>query len=139
MPKLERFVRRASLFAAASVAIALLTAPYSGWSATRPAPIVPTIGSVALQIGLRMPPQADAEFVVGTQFSSSLEDAPKLASLGLKGFHVGVRVAVARIAPDRVHIEADEFDPPRREFVRVSLDANGRLAPSPKSLTPTVP
>jgi hypothetical protein len=37
-------------------------------------------------------------------------------------------VTVARIAPDRVHIEADELLPVRHtEVVRVRIDADGRL------------
>jgi len=131
MPRLARFARSASLLAVLGVTGAWLPTPYSGRNANRPASLDPTIGSVAAQLGVKVSQRADEEFSLGVQFSGSLEDTLKLATFGVKGFPVGARVTAARIAPDRVHIEADDLDPPRRETVRVRIDANGKL------LTPT--
>jgi len=129
VPTFERFVRRASLFAAIGIAGAGFTAPFAGRSATRPATIAPTIGSIAAQVGVKVAAvRADEEFAVGVQFTGSLEEPLKLSAFGVPGFDVGARVTVARIAPDRVHIEADELLPVRHtEVVRVRIDADGRL------------
>jgi hypothetical protein len=127
MPRLERFVRRASLLAVFGFAGAAFTTPFVG--PTRPALIAPTIGSIAAQLGVRVESsRADEEFTVGVQFSGSLEEPLKLSTFGVTGFAVGARVTVARIAPDRVHIEADEMLPVEHtEKVRVRIDADGRL------------
>jgi len=128
MPRLERFARGAALLAVLGVASAAVTAPYVGRSENRPAFIVPTIGSVAAQVGVKVTAdRLDEEFTVGVQFSGHLEDVFKLSTYGLSDFRVGARVTVARIAPDRVHIDADELEPPRRQYVRVRIDADGKL------------
>jgi hypothetical protein len=98
-----------------------------GWSASRAALLNPTIANVAAQLGVKIIERGTEEFALGVQFSGSLEDTLKLPQFGLKGFHVGSRVTVARIAQDRVHIEADELDPPRSVYVRVRIDATGKV------------
>ena len=120
----EGFERRLTLFAVLAVATFVVTS--AGWSASR-APLNPTIGSVAAQLGVKIIDRATEEFALGVQFSGSLEDTLKLPQFGLKGFHLGSRVTVARIAQDRVHIEADELDPPRSVYVRVRIDATGKI------------
>jgi len=129
MPRLERLARRASLLAAIGIAGAAFSTPVAGRSATRTALIAPTIGSVAAQVGVKVASaRADEEFTLGVQFSGSLEDPRKLSTFGVTGFAVGARVTVARIAPDRVHIEADEMLPvEHKEFVRVLINADGQL------------
>ncbi|MEK7401922.1 MAG: hypothetical protein AABZ80_06110 [Gemmatimonadota bacterium] len=129
MPKLTRFARGVSLLAVLGLASAAFTAPSMDASVS----LVPTIGSVAAQLGVKVSGRADEEFMLGVQFTGSLQDPHKLASFGIKGYHVGARVVVACIALDRVHVEADEFDPPRREWVRVRMDANGKLTTAPKT------
>lgn len=126
MQTFERFVRRLTLFAVLGLAIGAFMAPRAGWSASRPA-LNPTIGDVAAQLGVKVIQRADDEFAPGVQFSGSLQDTLKLPRFGLKGFAIGSRVTVARIAQDRVHIEADELEPPRSQFVRVRIDASGKL------------
>ncbi len=133
MPRLERLARRASLLAVLGVVGASFPAPFAGPTANRPASIAPTIGSVAAQLGVKVMDRTDEEFALGVQFTGALEDTLKLATFGMKGFRVGARVTAARIAQDRVHIEADDVDPPRREWVRVRIDANGTLVPPPRT------
>jgi hypothetical protein len=84
---------------------------------------------VAAQLGVKVAAvRADEEFTLGVQFTGSLEEPLKLSAMGVTGFGIGARVTVARIAQDRVHIEADELLPVRRtEVVRVRIDADGRL------------
>ena len=127
MRKLEGVARRVTLFAVLGVAVAALIAPSVGLSASRLAPLNPTIGTVAAQLGVKINDRATEEFAFGVQFSGSLEDTLKLPRFGLKGFHLGSRVTVARIAQDRVHIEADELDPPRSAYVRLRIDATGKI------------
>jgi hypothetical protein len=69
---------------------------------------------------------------VGVQFTGSLVDPQKLAAFGITGMHPGARVVAARIAADRVYVEADELDPPSRASVRVSLDKDGNLVQPPR-------
>lgn len=133
MPTLRRHARRASLFAVLAIAAGSLALPLVGWTVIQPASVAPTIGSVAAQLGVKPMAQPDEEFAIGIQFTGTLTDTLKLGTFGLKGFSVGARVTVARIANDRVHIEADEFDPPRRQWVRVAMDANGKLAAPQKT------
>ena len=121
----EGFSRRVTLFAV--LAVATFVATSTGWSASRAALLNPTIGHVAAQLGVKIIDRATEEFALGVQFSGSLADTLKLPQFGLKGFHLGSRVTVARIAQDRVHIEADELDPPRSVYVRVRIDATGKI------------
>jgi hypothetical protein len=117
------------LLAVIGIAGAAFTSPFAGRSANGPALIAPTIGSVAAQLGVKVAAvRADEEFTLGVQFTGSLEEPLKLSAMGVTGFGIGARVTVARIAQDRVHIEADELLPVRRtEVVRVRIDADGRL------------
>ena len=121
----EGFARRVTLFAV--LAVATFVATSAGWSASRAAFLNPTIGNVAAQLGVKIIDRSTDEFALGVQFSGTLEDTLKLPRFGLKGFHLGARVTVARIAQDRVHIEADELDPPRSVYVRVHIDATGKI------------
>ena len=121
------FARRVTLFLAV-LAVATFAATSAGWSASRAKLLNPTIGNVAAQLGVKIIERSTEEFALGVQFSGSLEDTLKLPQFGLKGFHLGSRVTVARIAQDRVHIEADELDPPRSVYVRVRIDATGKIA-----------
>ena len=129
MRKAQGFARRLILFAVLGVAGAALIAPSARPRESRLPSLNPTIGTVAAQLGVKINDRATEEFSLGVQFSGSLEDTLKLPRFGLKGFHLGSRVTVARIAQDRVHIEADELDPPRSVYVRVRIDATGKILP----------
>lgn len=125
--RIVRDVSLATLLAAASIAIA---PPSTGLGAL-PAERVEnaTVGSIAAQLGVKVVSSArvDDEFTIGMQFTGLLVEPEKLAAFGVKGMRAGARVAVARFGLDRIYIEADEMDPPRRESTRVTLDSNGKL------------
>jgi len=86
-----------------------------------------TIGQIAEQLGVRIPNRADEEFALRTTFTGTLADTAKIQEFGIKGFGIGARVTVARIAPDRVYIEVDEIDPPQRKTIRLQMSANGTI------------
>ena len=48
---------------------------------------------------------------LGATITFSLTDPAKLAKYTIRGLHEGARVTVTRIAPDRIHVEADEMEP----------------------------
>ena len=126
MNRFERVAGRATLFLLLGLAATVLMVPLGAWSVNRPA-LVPTVASIAAQLGVKVAERESDEFLVGVQFSGTLKDTTKLPAFGLKGFSVGARVTAARIAENRVHIEADALDPPRTEFVRVRIDADGKI------------
>ena len=118
---------RGTLVAAAVIAVsAAFTAP------ANPHPGSATVGSIARQLGVKVPGKADEEFELGVQFTGLLEEPGRLAAFGIKGMHAGARVVAARIAADRVYIEADEVDPVRRESSRVAIGLDGTLVKPPK-------
>lgn len=90
-----------------------------------------TIGQIATQLGVKVPSRAEEDFTLGTSFTGSLEDTLKFEEY-ITGMHVGARVTVARIAPDRVYIEADEIDPPQKKSLRVRMNPDGTLVKPPK-------
>lgn len=126
---MSRLARRSILVVPMAVALAV--------SAFRlpPQPQIPitTIGQVAAQLGVKVPSRADEEFSLGVQFTGTLVDSAKLAGYGILGMHPGARVVAARIAADRVHVEADELEPPSRGVARLSLDADGKLVRPPRT------
>ena len=84
--------------------------------------------AIAEQLGAKLQPRADDELHVGTSFTAMLEQPEKFIALGLKPMHAGARVTVARIAPDKVKIEADEMDPsPTSTSGTLKLDSKGAL------------
>lgn len=132
MIRLQRVVRLVSVLTVVVAAGAAFAAPFSGGRATnQPGSGVATIGSVAAQLGVKVADRADEEFTLGVQFTGSLEEPGKLAAFGIKGMHTGARVVAARISVDRVHVEADELDPPSRASVRLRMDSDGNLVRPP--------
>lgn len=131
MIRLQRVVRSVSLLAVLVGAGAAFAAPTSDPAPMTAAGMAVTIGQIAEQLGVKVPSRADEEFVLGISFTGSLEDTLKFEEY-IKGMHVGARVTVARIAPDRVYVEADELDPPQRKSVRLRLNADGTLVKPPK-------
>jgi len=84
--------------------------------------------AIAEQLGAKLQPRADDELHVGASFTAMLEQPEKFTALGLKPMHAGARVTVARIAPDKVKIEADEMDPsPTSTSGTLKLDSKGAL------------
>ena len=87
-----------------------------------------TIGQMATQLGVKVPTaRADERFDIGVQFTSILVNPARLASFGIKGMHAGARVVAARIALDRVYVEADELEPPVRSSTHLEMDADGHV------------
>src|SRR5947208_2953210 len=84
--------------------------------------------AIAEQLGAKLQPRADDELHIGASFTAMLEQPEKFTALGLKPMHAGARVTVARIAPDKVKVEADEMDPtPTNTSATLKLDAKGAL------------
>ena len=133
MIQLRSLGRSVSLFAVLVIAGTALSAPFPGRKAASDhGPAVVTISSIAQQLGVKVSSRADEEFDIGVQFSGSLVDPGKLAAFGFKGMNAGARVTAARLSQDRVHVEADEFDPPNTVVIRLRLDPNGKLTQAPK-------
>ena len=89
--------------------------------------------AIAEQVAARLQPRDDDELRLGASFTALLQDPEKLAELGLKGMHAGARITIARVAPDKVRIEADEMIPaPASAAATLKLDAKGALVAAPK-------
>lgn len=122
--------RTSVLFRAALLAGVLVVA---GTAFSAPASSVdPTIGRIAGQLGVHVAAYPDEDFTLGRSFTGTLQEPSKLAALGIPGMSVGARVVAARIAIDKVVVEADQLDPPKRTSARLSLDGAGKLARPPK-------
>lgn len=93
---------------------------------------VVTIGSIASQLGVSVAMGTDDEFALGVQFTGTLQAPEKLDLLGIAGMHAGARVYAARIGRDRVQVEADELNPPKRATAKLRLDDSGKLLAAPK-------
>jgi hypothetical protein len=92
------------------------------------APAFVSAKAIAEQLGARLQPRPDDELNIGHSFTAMLEQPEKLTALGLKTMHPGARVTVARIAPDKVRVEADEVDPVATSTsATLKLDAKGLL------------
>lgn len=92
------------------------------------APISVSAKALADQLGAKLQPRFDDELNIGASFTAMLEQPDKLTALGLKPMHAGARVTVARIAPDKVRVEADEMDPaPANASATLKLDAKGMM------------
>ena len=89
--------------------------------------------AIAEQVGARLQPRDDDELRLGASFTALLQDPEKLAEFGVKGMHAGARITIARVAPDKVRIEADEMSPaPASAAATLKLDAKGALVAAPK-------
>jgi len=89
--------------------------------------------AIAEQVGARLQPRDDDELRLGASFTALLQDPEKLADFGVKGMHAGARITIARVAPDKVRIEADEMSPaPASAAATLKLDAKGALVVAPK-------
>ena len=114
-------------------ALLTLCAGFSRPSAATPLPVQPTIGAVALQLGLRLPQGESSAFDVGISFTSLLEKPELLSRFGVADMKPGARVVAARIALGVVIVEADQPEPARVARVKLAIDAAGRLSAAPRS------
>src|SRR5207248_4787082 len=96
-------------------------------------PVSVSARAIAEQVGAKLQPRDDDELRLGSSFTAVLQEPEKLAELGLKGMHAGARITIARVAPDKVRIEADEMIPaPASAAATLKLDAKGALVAAPK-------
>jgi hypothetical protein len=122
------------------MALALLTAslafapaPAAVAHETRVAedPILTIVG-VATQLGLKVQARDGEEFALGTSFTGLLAEPQKLARFGMQ-MHDGARVTAARMAPDKIRVEADEMEPvAARASATLKVDVKGELSAIPK-------
>jgi hypothetical protein len=97
------------------------------------APTTVSAKAIAEQLGAKLQPRDDDELRIGMSFTAVLESPDKLAELGLKGMHAGARVTVARVAPDKIRVEADEMTPVQASAAGTfKVDARGALVAPPK-------
>jgi len=97
------------------------------------APTTVSAKAIAEQLGAKLQPRDDDELRIGMSFTAVLESPEKLAELGLKGMHAGARVTVARVAPDKIRVEADEMTPVQNSAAAAfKVDAKGALVAPPK-------
>lgn len=117
-----------------TAALALLAVATSGFTARRPSGDgrIVTVGMVAGQLGVKVGFGEFQEFALGAQFTGTLDQPEKLAAFGLTGMHKGARVYAARIAADKVQVEADELDPPKRASAKLSMGPDGKLTAPPR-------
>jgi len=133
--RLQQLVGRACLVGALVIAGTAFRGAEGRFAARRAA--VVTIGEIASQLGVNVAIGRDDEFAVGVQFTGVLQAPEKLDVLGLAGMHPGARVYAARIGPDRVQVEADELNPPKRVTAKLKLDVTGKLLAAPKAVATT--
>jgi len=89
--------------------------------------------AIAEQLGAKLQPRDDDELHIGASFTGVLESPEKLEEFGVKGMHAGARVTVARIAPDKLRVEADEMSPaPANAAATLKLDTKGLLIAAAK-------
>ncbi|HKW48517.1 MAG TPA: hypothetical protein VJN70_13805 [Gemmatimonadaceae bacterium] len=91
-------------------------------------PTMVSAKAIADQLGARLQPRDDDELRLGMSFTAVLESPDKLTEFGIKGMHAGARVTVARVAPDKIHVEADEMTPVEASGkATLKLDEKGAL------------
>jgi hypothetical protein len=125
--------RRIATVALAVAALLTLCAGFAWPPAASATTAQPTIGVVALQLGIKVPTRESDSFDLGASFTGLLEKPDKLAAFGIADMKEGARVVVARIGLDRVIVEADQLEPARSARVRLALDVMGRLSAPPRT------
>lgn len=134
---MSRMLSRSRALALAA-SLAIITAPrlaaQENAARQQGAPTAVSAKALAEQLGARLQPRDDDELRLGASVTAVLSDPEKLAAFGLKGMHSGARVIIARIAPDKVRVEADEMDPtPANASSTLKLDTKGALVAAGKS------
>lgn len=125
--------KRVAAMALVVTALLTLCAAFARPSAASTLPAQPTIGSVAQQLGVKAGERESEPFDVGVSFTGLLEKPDKLSDHGIRDMRPGARVVVARIALDRIIVEADQLEPARQARVRLAIDAVGRLSAAPRT------
>lgn len=132
---MTRMLFRSTTLALAAC-MAMLAAPRLVAQDTRQQGAPENVSAKALcdQLGAKLQPRDSDELRLGASVTATLDDPEKLAAFGVRGMHAGARVIVARIAPDKVRVEADEMDPkPASAGVTLKLDASGAMVAPGKS------
>ncbi len=84
---------------------------------------------VADQLGVKLAPGQPTAFTIGSSLTGMLTDSTKLAAFGARDVHIGARVTISRVAPEKVRLEIDELDPvPRTTKLTLHIDSEGRLS-----------
>jgi len=121
---------------ATAACLTMLAVPVLAAQDTKQQSAAPTMVSgkaLAEQLGAKLQPREDDELRLGMSFTAVLESPEKLAEFGIKGMHAGARVTVARVAPDKIRVEADEMTPVEASGkATLKLDEKGMLV-APKS------
>ena len=125
--------RRIAALAFGVTALLMLCAAFARPSAATPMPVEPSIGSVAQQLGLKVPLRESDPFDVGVSFTGLLEKPAALAAFGIADMKQGARVVAARVAFGVVIVEADQEEPPRVARVKLAINAAGRLSSAPRT------
>lgn len=130
---MSRMVGR-TLVLVASILVAGALAVPAGAQTAQQGSIQATVSGIAAQLGVKPQGPDGDDFHLGSSFTAVLEQPEKLAEVGITGMHTGARVTVARVAPDKVRVEADEMEPVSHSAaVSLRLGANGELSKLPKS------
>lgn len=130
---MSRSVGRTLVFVASLACAGAFATPVRAQAVQQEA-IQASVAGIAAQLGIKpQGPEAD-DLRLGSSFTAMLEQPEKLADVGITGMHAGARVTVARVAPDKVRVEADEMEPVSRSAaVTLRLAASGALSKLPKS------
>jgi hypothetical protein len=122
--------RALALAACLTIAAAPVCAQQQDTKQQSAAPSMVSAKAIADQLGARLQPREDDELRIGMSFTAVLDSPEKLADFGIKGMHAGARVTVARIAPDKIRVEADEMVPAEASGkATLKLDEKGALVP----------
>ena len=100
------------------------------------------VDAMAERLGVKTMPNAVRELDVGQSTTTMLAEPVKLEPYGIKGMHEGARVTITCIGPNRVRVEADEYQPVERRAavtLRVSEDGSLTVAPTPDRPPPPKP
>ena len=125
--------RRIATVALAVAALLMVCAGFAWPPVASATAVQPTIGSVAQQLGVKVPRRETDSFDLGVSFTGLLEKPDRLAAFGIADMKEGARGVVARVALDRVVVEADQLEPARSARVKLALDVAGRLSAPPRT------
>lgn len=122
---------------ALAACLTLITAPRvmaQQWPEQQGVPASVSAKMLCDQLGATLQPRNEDELRLGVSVTAVLQEPDKLAEFGVKGMHAGARVIVARVAPDKVRVEADEMNPNLVSAgATLKLDARGAMVPPGKS------